>query len=321
NANAAAGSIITLVASATDAAGASVSSTPVTVTVGPPGVLALRCRPQPQLTIASGQSGEARLEAQKSDGTFEDATLSATWSSSAAAIATVSAGVVHGVAAGDAVITSAFGGLSTTCPVHVAPTAPSYGIRPPDPILLGLGGKLQLLFLQYGATTQPSDLTGTATWTSSATAVASVASGVVAGVSAGTATITACVATNCASTLAVVGDDLDVPGNLPTYQRYAIGNSQKFNLLRLRQGTVTYLVYDAVGVTLNVGSFRLESGASLIGDGHSAPGSVSDGSITANGEGGDGAPGAGGGGAGAGNGSSFCSGSNCGGGGASRGAN
>ena len=320
NANAAAGSIITLVASATDAAGAIVSSTPVTVTVGPPGVLALRCRPQPQLTIASGQSGEARLEAQKSDGTFEDATLSATWSSSAAAIATVSAGVVHGVAAGDAVITSAFGGLSTTCPVHVAPTAPSYGIRPPDPILLGLGGKLQLLFLQYGATTQPSDLTGTATWTSSATAVASVASGVVAGVSAGTATITACVATNCASTLAVVGDDLDVPGNLP-YQRYAIGNSQKFNSLRLRQGTVTYLAYDAVGLTLNVGSFRLESGASLIGDGHSAPGSVSDGSITANGEGGDGAPGAGGGGAGAGNGSSFCSGSNCGGGGASRGAN
>src|SRR5439155_391907 len=78
NANAAAGSIITLVASATDAAGASVSSTPVTVTVGPPGVLALRCRPQPQLTITSGQSGEARLEAQKSDGTFEDATLSAT---------------------------------------------------------------------------------------------------------------------------------------------------------------------------------------------------------------------------------------------------
>src|SRR5439155_22519 len=168
--------------------------------------------------------------------------------------------------------------------------------------------------------TQPTDLTGTATWTSSATAVASAATGVVTGVSAGTATITACVATNCASTLAVVGDDLDVPGNLP-YQRYAIGNSQKFTSLRLRQGTVTYLIYDAVGLTLNVGSFRLESGASLIGDGHSAPGSVSDGSITANGEGGDGAPGAGGGGAGAGNGSSFCSGSNCGGGGASCGAN
>src|SRR5437763_357819 len=267
------------------------------MTVGPPGVLALRCRPQPQLTIASGQSGEARLEAQKSDGTFEDPTLSGTWSSSTTAVGTVSGGVVRGIAPGDAVITSAFGGLSTTCPVHVAPAAPSYGIRPPDPILLGLGGKLQLLFLQYGATTQPSDLTGTATWTSSATAVASVASGVVTGVSAGTSTITACVATNCASTLAVVGNDLDVPGNLP-YQRYAIGNSQKFNSLRLRQGTVTYLVYDAVGLTLNVGSFRLESGASLIGDGHSAPGSVSDGSITANGEGGDGAPGGGGGGGG-----------------------
>ena len=328
NANAAAGSVITLVASATDAAGAIVSSTPVNVTVGPPGVLSLRCRPQPQLTIARGQSGEARLEAQLSDGSFQDATMSASWSSSATAIATVSAGVVRGVAAGEAKITAVFGGLSTICPVLVAPAAPSYGIRPPDPILLGLGGKLPLLFLQYGATTQPTDLTGSATWTSSAATVASVAAGVVTGVSAGTATITACVATNCASTLAVVGDDLDVPGppGLPgarprtlPYQPYAIGNSQKFNSLRLRQGTVTYLAYDAVGLTLNVGSFRLEDGASLLGDGLSAPGAVSDGSITANGEGGDGAPGAGGGGAGAGNGSSFCGGSNCGGGGASSG--
>jgi hypothetical protein len=322
NASAAAGSIITLVATATDAAGAIVSSTPVTVTVGPPGVLSLQCRPQPQLTIARGQSGEARLEAQLSDGSFTDVTLSAAWSSSATAIATVSAGVVHAVTAGDAVITAAFGGIPTSCPVHVAPSAPSYGIRPPDPILLGLGGKLPLQFLQYGATTQPSDLTGTATWTSSATAVASVAGGLVTGVSAGTATITACVATNCASTLAVVGDNLDIPLDPPlSYQRYAIGNSQKFSSLRLRPGTVTYLAYDALGLTLNVGSFRLDAGASLVADGRSAPGSVSDGSITANGEGGDGAPGAGGGGAGAGNGSGFCGGSNCGGGGASRGAN
>jgi hypothetical protein len=319
NSNAAAGSIITLVARATDAAGPIVSSTPVTVTVGPPGVLSLRCRPQPQLNVAIGQSGEARLEAQLSDGSFEDATLSAAWSSSATAIATVSAGIVRGVAAGDAVVNSTFSGLSTTCPVHVAPSAPSYAIRPPDPILLGLGGKLQLQFLQSGTSTHPSDLTGTATWTSSATAVASVASGLVTGVSAGTATITACVATNCASTLAVVGNDLDT-GSF-SYQRYAIGNSQKFNSLRLRQGTVTYLAYDAVGLTLNVGSFRIDSGASLIGDGRNAPGAVSDGSITANGEGGDGAPGAGGGGAGSGNGSSFCGGNNCGGGGASSGAN
>src|SRR5439155_23467332 len=99
-----------------------------------------------------------------------------------------------------------------------------------------------------------------------------------------------------------------------------IGNSREFTLLRLRQGTLTYPAYAAVGLALSVGSVRREAGAALIGEGRSAPGSVSDGSITANGEGGDGAPGAGGGGAGAGNGSSFCSGSNCGGGGASRGA-
>ena len=320
NASAVAGSTITLVASATDAAGAIVSSAPVTVTIGPSVVLALRCQPQPLLTVAKGQSGEARLEAQMSDGSFQDATLSATWSSPSPAVATVSAGIVRGVAAGDVTVASTFSGISASCPVHVAPASPSYGIRPADPFLLGLGGNLPLQFLQYGASTQPTDLTGSATWTSNATAVASVSGGTVTGVSAGTATITACVATNCASTLAVVGDSLDIPGALP-YQRYAIGSAQTFSSLRLRPGTVTYLAHDAVGLTLNVGFFRLDTGAALVGDGQSAPGAVSDGSITANGEGGDGAPGAGGGGAGAGNGSSFCGGSNCGGGGASRGQN
>jgi hypothetical protein len=255
-----------------------------------------------------------------SDGTFQDATLSAAWSSPAPAVATVSAGVVRGVAAGDVAVTSTFSGISASCPVRVAAPIPRYGVRPADPILLGLGGKLPLQFLQYGASTQPTDLTGTATWTSNATAVASVSGGVVTGVNAGTATITACSATNCASTVAVVGDTLDIPGALP-YQRYAIGSAQTFSSLSLRAGTVTYLANDAVGLTLNVGSFHLDTGAALVGDGRSAPGAVSDGSITANGEGGDGAPAAGGGGAGAGTGSSFCGGNNCGGGGASRGQN
>jgi hypothetical protein len=319
NAGAAAGSTITLVASATDAAGAIVSSAPVVITIGPPVTLALRCRPMPQINLAQGQSAEARLEARLSDGTFADPTLSAAWSSSAPGIATVSGGVVRGVAAGDAVATGTYGGVSATCPVYVAAAPPSYSILPPDPILLGLSGKLQLRFVQSLPAARPNtDVLGAVTWTTGNASVATVSGGLVTGVSAGTATIKACVATNCASTLAVVGSSLDIPGTLP-YQRYAIGNSQTFTSLILRAGTVTALADAAVGLTLNVGSFNLEAGAVLAGDGRSSPGAVSDGSITTTGEGGDGSSGAGGGGGGGGGGSNFCGGFNCGGGGASAG--
>src|SRR6266852_3386411 len=319
NAGAAVGSTITLVASATDAlTGVPVSSAPVTVTIGPPVVLALRCRPQPQLSIAQGQSEEARLETQLSDGTFQDATLAATWSSSATSVATVTAGIVKGVGVGDAVATGIFGGLSATCPVHIGAAPPSYGMIPPDPILLGLGGQLHLRFVQSLPGARPnSNVPGTGTWSTSAAAVATVSSGLVTGVSAGTATITACVVatTNCANTLAVVGAQLDT-GSL-SYQRYAIGNAQTFTSLTLRAGTVPVLADNTVQLTLNVGSFLLEPGATLVGDGRSAPGA--DSTITAYGEGGDGAPGGGGGGGGGGLGSDFCGGSNCGGDGTSPG--
>lgn len=319
NSGAAAGSTITLVASATDGAGTQVSSTPVTVTIGPAKALALSCRPQP-VSIAQGQSSEARLQAQMSDGTLQDATLSATWSSSSTAVATVATGVVKGAAAGDATVTGTFGGLSASCPVHVAAAPPVYAMIPADPFLLGITGQLHLRFVQTGLTGRPnSDVTGVVNWSTSNASVATVSSGLVTGAAAGTATITACTATNnCASSLAVVGSSLDIPGTL-TYQRYAIGNSQTFTSLRLRSGIVTYLTDVGYPLTLKVTSFRLDSGASLVGDGSSAPGAVSNGSITTTGEGGDGAPAAGGGGGGGGSGSNFCTNANCGGRGATPG--
>src|SRR5258708_28477617 len=113
---------------------------------------------------------------------------------------------------------------------------------PTDPSRGGVAGQLHLRFVQSlpGARTN-SDVPGAITWSTSASAVATVSSSLVTGVSAGTATITACVTatTNCASTLAVVGAQLDT-GSLP-YQRYAIGNAQTFTSLTLRAGTVTAL--------------------------------------------------------------------------------
>jgi len=87
--------------------------------------------------------------------------------------------------------------------VHVGAAPPSYSILPPDPILLGLSGKLQLRFVQSLPAARPnSDVPGVVTWTTDNASVATVSGGLVTGVAAGTATIKACVATNCASTLA-----------------------------------------------------------------------------------------------------------------------
>jgi hypothetical protein len=319
NTGAAAGSTITLVASATDALGATVSSAPLVITIGPPTVVQLYCRPQEGLTLGVNQGVEARLEELLSDGTFRDATVSASWSSSPTATATVSAGVVRGVAAGDATVTATDRGLSASCAVHVVATS-GYGIRPADPILLGLKGTLPLQLVQYTGTLNPSPLS--ANWTSSSSTIAAVSgSGVVTGKSAGTATITGCSgSTNCASTVAIVGDTLDMPGTL-SYRRFAIGSSQTFNSLSLRAGTTTSLADEAAPLILTVSSFLLEAGASLVGNGGTAPAAVSDSSVTATGEGGGGSTAAAGGGGGGGNGSHFCGGANCGGGGLYKGAN
>src|SRR5439155_342632 len=156
--------------------------------IGPPVTLALRCRPMPQLNLAQGQSAEVRLEAQLSDGTFADATLSAAWSSSAPAIATVAGGVVKAAAAGDALATGTYGGVSANCPVHVAAGPPSYGILPADPILLGLSGKVKLRFVQSLPGARPNTDVSGAVWSCKNASVATVSGGLVTGVSAGTAT-------------------------------------------------------------------------------------------------------------------------------------
>ncbi|TMA33557.1 MAG: hypothetical protein E6J88_00720 [Deltaproteobacteria bacterium] len=313
NGSATAGSAITLVARATDELGATVSSAPLTITIAVPTTRALFCKPLQGMAVPVGQWGEARVEERLSDGTFRDATLAASWSTSASGIATVSAGEVHAVAAGDATVTASIDGLSAGCAVHVA-GASSFAVQPPDPLLLGINNQFGLKFVQYNATSHPTDRTAAATWTTSAPSVATVSGGTVTGKGNGTATITACSGSNCASTLVAVGSDLDMPGPLSS-QRFAIGGSQTFNSLRLRDGTTTAIAGDTP-LTLNAGSFRLEAGAFLVGDGRWAPGAVSDGSLTATGEGGAAGPGAGGGGGGGGGGSAFCNGNNCGGSGA-----
>ena len=116
---------------------------------------------------------------------------SVTWSSSDESIATVSeAGVVTGVAAGDATITvtTTDGGYQATCGVTVEAAVAVTGVTvSPQTDTVNVGETITLT-----ATVAPADATNkNVTWSSSADSIATVSeAGVVTGIGAGEATIT-----------------------------------------------------------------------------------------------------------------------------------
>ncbi|MGH7710934.1 MAG: Ig-like domain-containing protein [Gemmatimonadaceae bacterium] len=115
-----------------------------------------------------------------------------TWSSSNATVATVSvSGVVSAVALGSATITAAVEGKTGSATITVVDPVASVRISPQGPLVLRVGGTVQLTATPLSATGQP--LTGrTVTWFSTNPNVASVtATGEVTAVAVGTATVTA----------------------------------------------------------------------------------------------------------------------------------
>lgn len=74
----------------------------------------------PALTLPHGASQQLTALAVFSDGTTSDVTSSASWSSSAPSKATVTAGLVHGVAAGAATVTASSGGFGGTSSITVS---------------------------------------------------------------------------------------------------------------------------------------------------------------------------------------------------------
>jgi uncharacterized protein YjdB len=116
----------------------------------------------------------------------------AQWSSSSAAVATVSAsGLVTAVANGTAVITAMIGSLAGTATATVAQVASSVTVTPTPSTLTSLGSTVQLTATARDA--GGSTVSGTAfTWATSAAATATVSNaGLVTAVANGTSTITA----------------------------------------------------------------------------------------------------------------------------------
>ncbi len=90
------------------------------------------------LALAVGTSGRFKVTGNFNDGTTQDLTFNAVWSSNASTMATVgdlglALGQVTGKAAGSAIISAVYGGQTATVPVTVtAPTLQSLTLSPPS---------------------------------------------------------------------------------------------------------------------------------------------------------------------------------------------
>jgi uncharacterized protein YjdB len=127
-------------------------------------------------TTAAGTMVAFRADGTLSDGTHQDLTASASWTSSATGVATVGAGtgVATAVAAGTATITASFGGVSGSARLTVtAATLTSIEVDPVDPTA-GIG--VSIVFTATGIYSDGTraDLTTQVTWSSSVPGTVSI---------------------------------------------------------------------------------------------------------------------------------------------------
>ncbi|HEX8429721.1 MAG TPA: Ig-like domain-containing protein, partial [Longimicrobium sp.] len=148
------------------------------------------------LTLRPGGSGDLAAVAYDTRGVVVTG-RSVAWTSSSAAVATVSAtGTVAGIAEGSARITATVDGVTATAAVRILPPAPLAVVRvrvEPDSATLNVGGRIDLNAVALDA--QGNALTGrVVVWSSANASVASVtANGVVTAVAEGTVQLTATV--------------------------------------------------------------------------------------------------------------------------------
>lgn len=130
------------------------------------------------------------------NGDSKDVTSSAKWSSSSSTTATVAAGLVTAVAAGNATITASQDGVEDTAGIIVNTSDLTSIDISATSTTVTTGSTLQLTATATFADSSQKVVTNQVAWTSGSTSTATVSSaGLVTGVAIGTATITATVTT------------------------------------------------------------------------------------------------------------------------------
>jgi uncharacterized protein YjdB len=166
-----------------------------TVTVTVPTLLSITVTPTaPYVVVGSTQAFTAT--AKYSNGTSQDVTATATWTSATTTVATMSGNTATTVKVGASKITATLGSVSGSTTLNVTAT-PLVSIDvTPTSTNLPVGYTLQLAAVGTFGDGSKRTLTGSVTWTSSATTVATISNtsgtlGLAKGVGAGTTTISA----------------------------------------------------------------------------------------------------------------------------------
>ena len=145
---------------------------------GAPTLVSISVSPAaPQLPVQMQQ--QLTATGQLSDGTTEDVTATATWTSADATIATVDAGgKVTAVGPGTVAIEATVGAISGTATVTITSASlVSIAVTPHDPAALALGLTQQLTATGTFSDSSTLDVTAQATWTATTPAIATVAAG------------------------------------------------------------------------------------------------------------------------------------------------
>jgi hypothetical protein len=200
------------------------------VNVGPPALLNMTVGPN-QSSLPVGESEQLTATGNFSDGTIQNLTQSATWSSSAPGVATITAGgLATGVTAGTSSLSATMTSITSSTTLTVtAPVLVSIAVTPGNASIAA--GNTQ----QFAATGTYSDgsaqnLTSTAAWSSSAPGVAAITPGGLAtGVKTGQSSLIATLGSITGSaTLAVTAPVLVSIAVTPGNASIAVGTKQQF---------------------------------------------------------------------------------------------
>jgi hypothetical protein len=143
------------------------------------------------LTLSLGTNGPLHAIATMSDGTTQDMTTTATWSSTQPAIATVAQGNVSSMAKGSAQVSAAYKGLTGNSSITVGPPALASIAVTPNQSSLPLGENEQLVANGTYTDGSVQNISQSVTWTTAAATIATVSGGGVVGKGPGTTTISA----------------------------------------------------------------------------------------------------------------------------------
>lgn len=151
-----------------------------TVTVTNPSVTSLALTPNSP-TVAEGQTQQFSVQASFSDGSMQNVTSSANWSSASPLVASVNGqGLASGLSAGNSSISAEFSGVTANATLTVSsPTVSRVDVTPMAP-LVPFGSNRQMTATVTFSNGATQDVTNLAAWNSTAPAVAAVsASGLV----------------------------------------------------------------------------------------------------------------------------------------------